>query len=160
MLPIRTIIHPTDFSWQSEAAFRMACGLARDYRGRLIVVHVHCPRNPLFGDTGTAAPDTADLVGELQARLTAMQPPDASLRVEHRLCQGDPAAEILRLAQETFCDLIVMGTHGRTGLARLLVGSVAEEVLRRASCPVLTLRNPFPETVPVTGQAINEPVPI
>jgi nucleotide-binding universal stress UspA family protein len=160
MLAIRTLIHPTDFSWQSEAAFRMACALACDYRARLIVIHVQTPPSAVFGEIGTVLPESSELARELYARLTAVQPAELTIRVEHRLSQGDPAAEILRLAQETHCDLIVMGTHGRTGLARLLVGSVAEEVLRRASCPVLTLRSPFPETVPATGQAIEEPVPV
>jgi len=58
--------------------------------------------------------------------------------------EGDVATEILRLAQETGSDLIVMGTHGRTGLARLLMGSVAEQVVRKAPCPVLTVKTPFP----------------
>jgi nucleotide-binding universal stress UspA family protein len=58
------------------------------------------------------------------------------------LAEGDPAAEIIRAAQETGAELIVMGTHGRTGLQRLLMGSVAEQVLRKASCPVLTVKAP------------------
>jgi nucleotide-binding universal stress UspA family protein len=65
--------------------------------------------------------------------------------VETRLViAAHPAAEILLVAQEIRCDLIVMGTHGRTGLGRMLSGSVAEEVLRRASCPVLTVKTPLP----------------
>jgi len=56
----------------------------------------------------------------------------------------DPAGEILRLAAEVECDLIVLGTHGRTGLGRVLLGSVAEQVLRRAPCPVLTVKMPLP----------------
>jgi nucleotide-binding universal stress UspA family protein len=61
--------------------------------------------------------------------------------VAHHLVRGDPAAEIVRLARKAKCDLIVMGSHGRTGLQRLLMGSVAEEVARNAHCPVLTVRN-------------------
>jgi len=65
----------------------------------------------------------------------------------HSACHpGQPADEILRLARKVSCDLIVMGTHGRTGLARLLHGSVAEEVLRKATCPVLTVHLPAPHS--------------
>ena len=67
--------------------------------------------------------------------------------MEYRVQDGDPVVEILEVTREAPCDLIVMGTHGRTGLGRLLMGSVAEQVLRRASCPVLTVRTPFPEPV-------------
>jgi hypothetical protein len=68
--------------------------------------------------------------------------PDNKVRVEHRLEEGEPSKEILRVAAEVGCDLIVMGTHGRTGLERLVLGSVAERVLAKARCPVLTLKTP------------------
>jgi quercetin dioxygenase-like cupin family protein len=70
------------------------------------------------------------------------EPIDPKVRVEHRVAEGDAPEEILRLAQALKCDLIVMGTHGRAGLGRLLRGSVAEEVLRRAPCPVVVVRSP------------------
>jgi nucleotide-binding universal stress UspA family protein len=76
--------------------------------------------------------------------LRRLQAPDASVRLEHRLEQGNAAETILRVAHEEKCDLIVMATHGRTGLVRLLLGSVAEQVLRQAPCPVLTLGAPAP----------------
>src|SRR5205807_909314 len=91
---------------------------------------------------------------ELRGTLGRFQPPDPGMRVEHRLEEGDAAAEIVRVAQEIHCDLIVMGTHGRTGIGRLLLGSVAEQVLRRAPCAVLTVKAPFPgTTAPVTTTA-------
>jgi nucleotide-binding universal stress UspA family protein len=64
--------------------------------------------------------------------------------MEYHLEAGDPATEILRVAREVPCDLIVLGTHGRTGLTRLVLGSVAEEVLRKAPCSVLTVKAPPP----------------
>jgi nucleotide-binding universal stress UspA family protein len=80
---------------------------------------------------------------ELFEKLKALGPIDSAVRVERVLLEGDPAAGILEKAREMPCDLIVMGTHGRTGVGRLLMGSVAEAVLRRAPCPVLTVKDPF-----------------
>ena len=78
----------------------------------------------------------------LWQQLRSIQPSLPDITVEHRLERGEPALVILAVAQETGADLIVMGTHGRTGLRRLLMGSVAEQVVRKASCPVLTIRTP------------------
>ena len=78
--------------------------------------------------------------------------------MDTRVHEGDPATQIVRVAQETRCDLIVLGTHGRTGLGRLLMGSVAEQVLRKAPCPVLTVKTPFPETSSAPGVPAREPV--
>jgi universal stress protein A len=139
MLPIQTILHPTDFSERSGYAFQLACSLARDGGARLIVLHV-MPVPLVQEKRGYRE----EMTGELN-RLGA---PDAQVRVEHRLEEGDPATQILRVAQETGCDLIAMGSHGRTGLDRLLIGSVAEQVLRRAPCPVLTVKAPFPPSPP------------
>jgi nucleotide-binding universal stress UspA family protein len=85
---------------------------------------------------------------EMAEDLNRLGAPDPKVRVEHRLEEGDPVAQILRVADETGCDLIVLGTHGRTGLNRLLMGSVAEKVVRWASCPVLTVKAPFPQSGP------------
>ena len=86
-------------------------------------------------------PATIDLE-PLRERLQQLRPEDPKILVEHRLVQGGGAEEILQVAQERKCDLIVMGTHGRTGLGRLLMGSVAEQVVRKAACPVLTVKTP------------------
>jgi nucleotide-binding universal stress UspA family protein len=80
----------------------------------------------------------------MAANLRQLQPSDPALHVEYRLEEGFAATEILRLAEEAKADLIVMGTHGRTGLSRLVLGSVAEQVVRKARCPVLTVKAPFP----------------
>jgi nucleotide-binding universal stress UspA family protein len=151
MLAIKTILQPTDFSARSEFAFRLACSLARDYSARLIVLHVVEP--PTVSAAGVLMlPPVVDLE-PLRERLHQLRPGDPKVAVEHRLVEGDAATEILRAAGEVKCDLIVMGTHGRTGLGRLLMGSVAEQVVRRAPCPVLTVKTPHP---PVPGS--EEPV--
>jgi nucleotide-binding universal stress UspA family protein len=140
MLPIRKILHPTDFSPHSQHAWRLACALARDYSVPLVLLHVHSPF-VAYGD-GLVATVPPDYTEELRARLRQIDPHDPRIVVERRLIEGDPVLEILRIARESKCDLIVMGTHGRTGFGRLLMGSVAEEVLRKAPCPVLTVKVP------------------
>jgi len=148
MLAIRTILYPTDLSERSDFAFRVACSLARDYGARLVIVHVAESPMIFAGEGLVVLPSGADREG-LRERLSQLRPQDPKVEVEHRLSEGDPATEILEVAEETKCDVIVLNTHGRTGLARLLMGSVAEEVVRRAPCPVLTVRIPLPETRPL-----------
>jgi nucleotide-binding universal stress UspA family protein len=88
--------------------------------------------------------ETPKEAAELRHRLDAVRPSVPNVTAEHVLLTGDEATEIVRLAVDEGFDLIVMGTHGRTGLSRLLMGSVAEQVLRRAPCPVLTVKQPIP----------------
>jgi nucleotide-binding universal stress UspA family protein len=141
VFPIRTILHPTDFSAHSEAAFRLACALAREHGGRLVVLYVNVP-DVVIGEGWPLPPQPPEFRDSLKERLARIQPPDPSLRVERLVSDGDAVTEILRVAGEARADLIVMGTHGRGGLGRLLLGSIAEEVLRRAPCPVLTVKLP------------------
>jgi universal stress protein A len=149
MLPIHTILHPTDFSEASKFAFQTASALARDYRARLIVLHVgQLPATPMM--EGILADDLEDFEADLQRRLAEVRPTEEGIPLEHKLVlAADTVPEIERIAEEEGCDLIVMGTHGRTGLSRVLMGSVAEAVLRQAPCPVLTVRLPFPRRAEV-----------
>lgn len=143
MKSVKTILFPTDFSANSANAFDWACSLARDNKARLLILHV-IPANVDPMVTVTTA-DRRRPAEEQEAYKTGFawpKPSDPTVIVEHRVAEGYASEEILRLAQEEKCDIIVMGTHGRTGLRRLLTGSVAEEVLRQASCPVLALRTP------------------
>jgi nucleotide-binding universal stress UspA family protein len=138
---IRKILFPTDFSHTGDAALAMATALARDSGAKLVIVHVEEP--PVAyggGEMYYGMPDPA--TEDLRKMLHEITPTDATVACEHRLVTGDPASAIARLAKEDDVDLIVMGTHGRTGLTRLLMGSVAEAVVRRASCPVLTYKQP------------------
>ncbi len=160
MLAIRTILHPTDFSEYSDYAFRLASSLARDHGARLMVLHVL--ERPLLTYTGVMTappppPPSAEQRQAVQEQLHRIKPPDPAIGVEHLLEEGDPATAILQVAQERRCELIVMGTHGRTGLGRLLMGSVAEQVVRNAPCPVLTVRLPQrlvpPSEAPVPATA-------
>jgi nucleotide-binding universal stress UspA family protein len=146
MVPIKTMLHPTDFSPHCDAAFQFASLLARDYSARLIVLHVLQPR-PVGPGGAQAVPYLPAEFGhkEAEEQLRTLQPTLAGVHIEHWLQEGDPVEVILHIAQKTPCDVIVLGTQGRTGLGRLLLGSVAEAVLRRAHCPVLTVKAPVPE---------------
>jgi nucleotide-binding universal stress UspA family protein len=147
MLAIRAILHATDFSANSEIAFRIACSLARDYGARLVVLHVDVPPIVPVGEgIGLPQPIIPRDLKPLREQLHQLKPPDPKVRVEHLLVEGDPVTEILRVVSESKCDVIVMGTHGRTGLSRLLMGSVAEQIVRKAPCPVVTVKMPLPET--------------
>lgn len=154
MPSIRTILHPTDFSEPSAYAFDLACALARGSGAGLILLHVDAP--PAAVGHAVLLPLLTEHQHELKKELDRLMP-NPSLKTERRFEQGDPATEILRVAQETHADLIVMGTHGRTGLDRLLMGSVAEQVVRRAPCPVVTVKIPIagvasPPTLPSDGR--------
>jgi len=158
MLAVNTILHPTDFSERSLYAFCLACALTRDYGARLIVVHVAAVSTVAYGES-VVPPNPEELRAAAQEQLNRLQAPRTDVRAERRLAEGDAVEEILRVAQEANADLIVMGTHGRTGLRRLLMGSVAEQVVRRASCPVLTVKAPFPDAVPASQAPLEGSIP-
>jgi len=131
MLPIRTILHPTDFSDYSENAFHLACTLARDHGSQLIVLHVVEPPVPIYGN-GLVVPPARASKEALRSKLCDLLPRDPKLQAEDRLVEGDAATEILRFARQAGCDLIVMRTHGRTGLGRLQSG-IAEALIELAA---------------------------
>jgi universal stress protein A len=146
----RTILCPTDFSPPAEFALQMAAALARDHGARLVLLHVSPPVvvYPGAAFPATSPEDYFEMLVETIRRLEAREPGPGKLRVDPRVVAGNAGPEILRLADELNADLIVMGTYGRTGLRRLLMGSVAEEVLREAKCPVVTVKAP-----PLAGAA-------
>jgi universal stress protein A len=149
VLEIRTILAPTDFSQHAEGAIRYACGLAERLGATLHLLHV-LPDVivPVGPDPSlvTAVPPEYYSETEAQSReaLERVVQPDwakpAGLVVEVRW--GDPVDGVVSYARDRGIDLIVLSTHGRTGLSHVLMGSVAERILRDAPCPVLTIRNP------------------
>ena len=141
IMNMNKILVPLDFSHSGEAALRYATSLARDSGASLLLIHVE--ETPLAYGAGEfyAGAADAETSEELTARLVAITPADSQVPYSHRLLHGDAAAAILHVAEEEQADLIVMGTHGHTGLLRLLMGSVAETVVRQAPCPVFTLRD-------------------
>lgn len=142
---IRTILLPTDFSECASHACEYAASLARAMKASVICVHVIEPVVPAVSYTGMTEP-MADLADELQNSATRELPKVAALsafaglNVEELITHGEPAAEIVRVANERRVDLIVIATHGRTGLQRMLFGSTAESVVRHAACPVLVVK--------------------
>lgn len=150
-LPLfRTILFADDFSEGSRFAFEVAASLARQGTTRLIVLHVLQWLDPeqqmlVYRELGVPLPIRAGdpaSSSALRDRMALLYAPDVPADVEYQIREGDAAAEILRAADDESADLVVMGTHGRTGLDRLLAGSVAEAVMRRSNRPVLTVRVP------------------
>jgi nucleotide-binding universal stress UspA family protein len=144
---VRTILCPTDFSADSKAAFAFACSLARDLGATVRVLHVAPPPivTPL---AGVLPPDPERVREELTRQLADMKAPD--VHTQYQLIFKDDAAEsIVRTADAGKADLVVMGTHGRTGVRRALLGSVAEDVVRHAGCPVMTVKA-MPESASAT----------
>jgi len=148
VIPIKTILFPTDFSPQAEYVFPLACAMARDYGARLILLHVKPLMPILYGDAVLASPESPEMIENLREQLRRLGETESGVCVEPEIREGEPANEILAAVREEACDLIVMGTHGRTGVGRLLLGSVAEQVVRKAHCPVLTMKMPVQATVP------------
>ena len=149
-MKLKTIVFPCDFSSKGNEALEYATTLARESGARLLIVHVQEPPIAYAEGAfyyGIPDPDPDALRGMLQQ----VKPHDASVTCEHRFVQGDPASQIVELATKEQADLIVMSSHGRTGLGRLIMGSVAESVLRQAACPVLVVK---PNTQVASAEAV------
>jgi nucleotide-binding universal stress UspA family protein len=146
MLSLNRILVPVDFTETSERALDYAVELARAFRAEMIVMHAY--QIPVYGFPDGAYIAAAELAAQMssaaQGRLDAI--------IESRKVSGIPMSSVLRdgvaweeinaVAAETKVDLIVIGTHGRRGLARALLGSVAENVIRTATVPVLVIHGP------------------
>lgn len=135
----KMILFPTDFSLASDAALPHAEALAKQSLATLLILHVEEP--PLAyggGELYYGLPEPSS--ERILKMLGDVKPADPKTPFVHRLTMGDPASEIVRIAGEEGAEMIVLGTHGRTGVTRLLMGSVAEAVVRRAPCPVLVYR--------------------
>ena len=139
MIRVQKILYATDFSSYSNQAYFHAVALAENHGASLTVLFV-LPSN--------WSEEEGENRDYWQRQLEQIRPLDPAIRVRHVLLEGDPAAEIVRYAQDMNMDLIVMGTHGRTGLERMLMGSVAEKVMRDAKCSVLVVK--LPRGVPDT----------
>ncbi len=151
---LKKILCPTDFSDSSDFALEFASSLAAETGSLLQIIHVGNESSAYlagYGDFGTVADLVDREMREHRALLEQVRPSRAKVNFEHRYLSGSPGNEILAFAERENVDLIVLGSHGRTGLTRLLLGSVAEAVVRRAKCPVLTVKQPITEDFQAGG---------
>ena len=144
-MQIKTILFPTDFSQGARAAMDYAVSLAQDYKAKLILLYV-------IQDISIAewyipsSISAADLVADMQKSASqemekwAAEVGGKVAGLETLIERGVPFVEIIRTAKERNADLLVIGTHGRTGIDHMLFGSTAEKVVRKSPCPVLTVR--------------------
>jgi nucleotide-binding universal stress UspA family protein len=131
------ILVPVDFSIGTATQLRVARELARTSNGTLVLLHV---REPFFDPGGMLEPGTDDSDFHLMLEAIKLDLTRAGFNAESHCVKGSPGPEIVAMAEGEGADLVVMGTHGRKGLKHVLMGSVAEHVVRKARCPVLTLR--------------------
>lgn len=132
MIHVQKILYPTDFSPYSTQAYFHAVALAEHHKASLTILYVYIPGG---------SNDSADR-HYWRNQLEQIRPVNPAIPVHHIFLEGDPAAEIVRYAADAGIDLIVMGTHGRSGLDRLLVGSVTEKVMRESPCSVMAVKLP------------------
>ncbi len=144
-MQIKTILFPTDFSNGARAAMDYALSLAKDYEARLILLYV-------IQDISIAewyipsSISATDLVEDMQKSAWnemdkwSSEAAGRVKNVEKMVVRGVPFVEIIKIAKDKNVDMIVIGTHGRTGIDHMLFGSTAEKVVRKAPCPVLTVR--------------------
>ena len=148
-MQIRSILLPTDFSECANYALSYTAELARIFGARIICVNVIEPVVPTVGYTGMAEPlPIADISEQLEDSAERELPKIAGcdecagLDIEEVIVHGEASSEIVRVARERGVDLIVISSHGRTGLGRILFGSTAQAVVRHATCPVLVVKPP------------------
>jgi len=150
MKTIDEIICPVDFSEPSDAALISAVELAERYSASIILLHAIAEFDPTPSPSYTLTHHLMDQIPQIMGQMTEnahkalrdliQNRIEKRISADHRVALGDPAASIVQLAEEEQADLIVMATHGRSGIKGLFFGSVAEKVVRTATCPVLTMR--------------------
>jgi universal stress protein A len=142
---IKSILFPTDFSRYNEPALTLASTLAAEAKAVLHIVHVQDVQelSAAMGEAAFIFESTLDKEQDaIRDRLAEVLPTAPAVTYEHHFLTGSPVIEIVNFAVEKDVDLIVMASHGRTGISRLLMGSIAEGVMRRARCPVLIVKQP------------------
>ena len=145
MISMKRILVPTDFSENSRQAARYACELAKKFDSQIDLLHVI--ESPVMAMPSPGAPLPEEFLADAEkdaARRMEQwiknEQTELGLDVTQTVLRGAPFLEIVKFADEQNSDLIVIGTHGRTGLVHALIGSVAEKVVRKAPCPVLSVR--------------------
>jgi len=155
LIKMKTILHPTDFSVPSNYALEYAVACATEFEAKLCILHVihDVQIGTYFGMPALPSPsplviEPDQIMLQIEKQVTKaleeILPPEVrgALPVEYLIRHGAPFLEIIRCAEQIGADLIVCGTHGRTGLKHAIIGSVAEKVVRKSRCPVLSIRHP------------------
>ena len=147
MIQIKKVLHPTDFSDNSREALEYALAFSKWQSAEIVLLHVceeveYAPPE-YYMDKDESVRQLKERSGAALAALdkVAATHEDSGVQISTTIASGKPFDEIIKTAQDIGADLIVLGTHGRTGLAHILIGSTAEKVVRKASCPVLTVRS-------------------
>jgi nucleotide-binding universal stress UspA family protein len=144
MIEWKKICCAVDFGDPSRIAMAQAADLARLLEAELVLVHVFVPPPPSASDV-LVSPEISNVDVEQQQELLERWRTEAEHRAGRptraRVLRGAPAAKIVQLAREERCDLVVVGTHGRSGIPRVVLGSVAERVARQCECPVLVVHD-------------------
>ena len=148
MKNIKTILYPTDFSRASAYAWRHALIHAQRHNAKIVIVHVihRMPKDYQFLIVAMAPAQIHEMLkekAEKKMRRLAEGATRKGLRCQVLIRDGAPFVQIIRCAKELRADMIVMGSHGQTGLAQTLLGSTAEKVVRKAPCPVLVIKHPM-----------------
>src|SRR5262245_11724747 len=153
MIDLRRILVPIDFSKHSQNALTYAAAFAEKFGAEIYLLHVVQDLALFIPDAVTAGPPLLPPMDQLTAAVrealdrVIRENQLGPLQVHPEVREGTPFYEIIQFAKEKSIDLIIMGTHGRGGLAHVLLGSVTEKVVRKAPCPVLTVRDPEHEFV-------------
>jgi universal stress protein A len=142
MLSMQTILQPNDFSEHARNALDLAAAVARDSGGRVILLYVKAPQETVVGEFGSPPPEPDPTDQGYLEQLRQLLTPDQEVEAEFLVRDGNPVDEIVRVAQEAKCDLIVLGSHAHSWLGRFLTGDVVERVAHKARCPVVTVRSP------------------
>ena len=148
MIKVKKILHPTDFSEPSKHALSYALAFAEEFGADVIILHVieEIARAMYFDMLQT--PPLAQIMSDIEAQADKAlhelvpEPYRDTLTVEYLVRKGVPFLQVVACAEEMKADLIVVGTHGRSGLKHVIFGSVAEKIVRKAPCPVLSVRHP------------------
>lgn len=143
-MDIHTIVVPVDFSPCAEKAFAWALAVAEKWQARILLLHVvslPVPAPVVMGVHVHLTSLEATLLEDAKAKMRELlaRSQNKAVQVETKVVRGHPVAAICRTAEQTQADLIVIGSHGRTGLRHILLGSVAEQVVRYATCPVVVV---------------------
>jgi nucleotide-binding universal stress UspA family protein len=152
MIDLHRILVPTDFSKHSDNALAYAAAFAEKFHAELYLLHVVQDLSVFVPEAAIAVPSmppVEQLTAAVRETLERVIEKNKLRRftVHAEVREGSPFYEIIRFAKEQEIDLIILGTHGRSGLAHVLLGSVAEKVVRKSPCPVLTVRHPEHEFV-------------